>query len=54
MSVPFFHNPNPDALIECIPGCFSDENPAKYEPIIAKDHLEMKVSKALGKEEKLE
>lgn len=54
MSLPFFHNPNPDALIECIPGCFGQDNPARYEPIIAKEHMEMKVSKALGKEEKME
>ena len=55
MSIPFFHNPNPDAVIECIPGCFDDKtNPAKYRPILAKSHMEMKVSKALGKEEKME
>lgn len=55
MSLPFFHNPNPDAMIECIPGCFDDvSNPAKYQPMLAKSHLEMKVSKALGKEEKME
>lgn len=50
MSIPFFHNPNPDAIIECI--C-NDENP-KYEPVLAKTHLEMKVSKALGQEEKMD
>lgn len=54
MSLPFFHNPNPVALIECIPGCFSEDNPAKYDPIVAKEHMEMKVSKALGKEEKMD
>jgi len=54
MSMPFFHNPNPDAMIECIPGCFSaGENP-KYDPMLAKTHLEMKVSKALGQEEKMD
>uniref|UniRef100_A0A7S1FXQ8 Fe2OG dioxygenase domain-containing protein n=1 Tax=Corethron hystrix TaxID=216773 RepID=A0A7S1FXQ8_9STRA len=55
MSLPFFHNPNPDAMIECIPSCFDNaSNPSKYQPILAKSHLEMKVSKALGKEEKME
>mmetsp|Transcript_25948 Transcript_25948/g.38334 ORF Transcript_25948/g.38334 Transcript_25948/m.38334 type:complete len:303 (+) Transcript_25948:190-1098(+) len=49
MSIPFFHNPNPDAIIECI--C-NGEKP-KYEPVLAKTHLEMKVSKALGQEEKM-
>jgi len=54
MSLPFFHNPNPDAVIECIPGCFDEGNPPKYKPVLAKEHLEMKVSKALGQEEKME
>lgn len=53
MSFPFFHNPNPDALIECIPGCYDEGNPPKYQPIVAKEHLEMKVSKALGQVEKM-
>jgi len=26
MSMPFFHNPNPDAIIECIPSCHDDAN----------------------------
>eukprot|EP00594_Rhizosolenia_setigera_P010040 CAMPEP_0178960626 /NCGR_PEP_ID=MMETSP0789-20121207/13078_1 /TAXON_ID=3005 /ORGANISM="Rhizosolenia setigera, Strain CCMP 1694" /LENGTH=311 /DNA_ID=CAMNT_0020644015 /DNA_START=126 /DNA_END=1061 /DNA_ORIENTATION=+ len=53
-SIPFFHNPNPNAMIECIPGCCIDGEKPKYEPMLAKTHLEMKVSKALGKEEKMD
>jgi len=53
MSVPFFHNPNPDAMIGCIPSCCDEGCPPKYQPILAKSHLEMKVSKALGQEEKM-
>ncbi|MEM8857980.1 MAG: 2-oxoglutarate and iron-dependent oxygenase domain-containing protein [Chloroflexota bacterium] len=52
-SMAFFHNPNPDALIKCIDGCFDEKNPAKYEPILAKAHLEMKIAKSLGKDVKL-
>ena len=52
-SMAFFHNPNPEALIECIATCKSAENPAKYAPILAKTHLEMKITKSLGKEVKL-
>jgi len=52
-SMAFFHNPNPEALIECIHTCQSAENPAKYEPILAKTHLEMKITKSLGKDVKL-
>jgi len=54
MSIPFFHNPNPDAVVECIPGCWSEDNPKKYDSILAKTHMEMKVSRALGQEEKME
>ncbi len=53
MSIPFFHNPNPDAIVECIASCHDESNPPKYEPILAKTHLEMKVSRALGTEEKM-
>jgi isopenicillin N synthase-like dioxygenase len=47
-SIAFFHNPNPDALIECLPGCCDDAHPAKYAPILAGEHLRMKVERALG------
>jgi len=48
-SIAFFHNPNPDAVIECIPGCCDDAHPARYAPILAGEHLRMKAEKALGK-----
>lgn len=50
-SIAFFHNPNPDALIECISSCTDADNPPKYAPIPAKDHLEMKIAKALGEDD---
>lgn len=50
-SMPFFHNPNPDAMIECIRSCLRDGELPKYRPMLAKSHLEDKVSKALGKVE---
>ena len=53
MSIPFFHNPNPEAMIQCIESCCDEKNPPKYQPILAKSHLEMKVSKALGQKEKM-
>ncbi len=53
-SLAFFHNPNPNALIECIDTCHSESNPPKYAPILAKEHLEMKISKSLGKEVKID
>ena len=38
-SVPFFFEPNFDALVECLESCCDDDNPAKYPPITAGQHL---------------
>lgn len=39
-SIPFFLHPNPDFLIDTLPGCISQENPDRYpEPITANDFL---------------
>ena len=38
-SVAFFLDPNPDAIVECLPGCSSAERPAKYPPIRGDDYL---------------
>ncbi len=38
-SVPFFLDPDPDAIVECLPGCSSEDNPAKYPPIRGDDYL---------------
>ncbi|ODN69960.1 isopenicillin N synthase family dioxygenase [Methylobrevis pamukkalensis] len=38
-SVAFFLDPNPDALVACLPGCASDETPAKYAPVTGADYL---------------
>jgi len=45
LSLVFFHHPNQDALIECIPTCASAENPAKYPPISAGDYIMGKFAK---------
>jgi isopenicillin N synthase-like dioxygenase len=44
-SAAFFHDGNHDALIECLATCVSDDNPAKYPPVLAGDHL---MAKLLG------
>ena len=38
-SAAFFLDPNPDTLVECLPGCSTDTVPAKYPPILAADYL---------------
>jgi isopenicillin N synthase-like dioxygenase len=36
-SIAYFHSPNPDAVIECLPSCVSADNPAKYPPAVYRD-----------------
>ncbi|RMX04893.1 2OG-Fe(II) oxygenase [Corticibacter populi] len=31
-SMPFFAEPNPDTVIDCLPGCFDADSPPKYQP----------------------
>jgi isopenicillin N synthase-like dioxygenase len=42
-SVAFFHDGNPDALIECLPTCCTSSNPAKYPPTTAGEHVAAKL-----------
>jgi len=35
----FFHQPNYDAMVTCLPGCATAERPAKYAPVSSGDHL---------------
>lgn len=45
ISLVYFHSPNHDALIECIPGCEGADGP-QYEPITFAEHYLGKVMKA--------
>jgi len=38
-SVAFFLDPNPDAMVACLPTCISEDRPAKYGPISGADFL---------------
>lgn len=42
-SFAYFHEANPDAVIEPLESCVDDEHPARYEPISAGDHLHAKI-----------
>lgn len=42
-SVAFFHDGNHDALIECLQTCTSADNPPRYPPVLAGEHLLAKV-----------
>jgi isopenicillin N synthase-like dioxygenase len=37
-SIVFFHQPNYDALIECLPSCCGADDPPRYEPVTSGDH----------------
>jgi isopenicillin N synthase-like dioxygenase len=36
-SIAYFHSPNPDAVIECVPTCTGVDNPPRYPPAIYRD-----------------
>ncbi|MEM7278401.1 MAG: 2-oxoglutarate and iron-dependent oxygenase domain-containing protein [Pseudomonadota bacterium] len=44
-SMPFFHQPNYDAVVECIPTCCSEDNPARYGKTTSGEHVVMKINK---------
>lgn len=45
ISMPFFHQPNYDALIECIPSCTSPDNPPRYGTTTSGAHVTAKIAK---------
>lgn len=48
-SVPFFHQPNFDAIIECIPTCTGPANPPRYVPVQSGEYIMEKFRRAYGK-----
>lgn len=44
-SLVFFHQPNYDAIVECLPSCLAPGEPPKYAPISSGDHLMSKFVK---------
>ena len=47
-SIAFFHQPNYDAPIECLPTCRSPEGPPRYAPTTSGAHLLAKTAKETG------
>lgn len=47
-SVVFFHQPNYDALIECLPSCCGPGNPPHYAPVTSGQHRLTKFLKGVG------
>jgi isopenicillin N synthase-like dioxygenase len=46
ISIPFFHQPNWDALVECLPTCASPDLPAQFEPVTSGQYLMDKLNAA--------
>ena len=45
-SMVYFANCNPDARIECLPGCHGPGNPVRHAPITAGEHRRAKLAKS--------
>ncbi|MAW88045.1 MAG: 2OG-Fe(II) oxygenase [Phyllobacteriaceae bacterium] len=43
-SIAFFLDPNPDAVVECLPTCAGPQRPARYPPISGADYLESRLN----------
>lgn len=48
MSVAFFHQPDYDAQITCIPTCTSTDNPPRHDPVTSGQWVLDKLSKSVG------
>ena len=46
LSIPFFHNPNADAVVECIRGFYGEGKPVAYPPLVFGDHYLSKFYRA--------
>ena len=46
LSITFFHQPDYDAMIECIPSCTGPDNPARYAPVRSGDYRDVKYAEA--------
>ena len=45
LSMVFFHQPNPDAIVSCIPTCANDSNPIKYKDTLAGVYISEKINR---------
>lgn len=50
-SIIFFHVPNHDTVVECIPSCIDEQHPCKYPSITVGDHQLMKMGKMFSMDE---
>lgn len=41
-SIPYFVSPDTTSVIECLPACATEKNPAKYPPVVQEDYRRMR------------
>ena len=44
LSLVYFHQPNPNTVVECIPTCSGEARPPKYAPVTAGDYISRKIA----------
>ena len=49
-SIPFFLSPNPESVIDALPGCIGDEMPRKFAPCTAAEHMSEMFRRSYGYE----
>lgn len=42
-SIPYFMSSDRDLLIDCLPGCWDEHRPKKYEPVTAGEYIDMRL-----------
>ncbi|CEL56404.1 hypothetical protein RSOLAG1IB_07790 [Rhizoctonia solani AG-1 IB] len=53
-SMPLFFGLDHDVMLEALPSCVSESRPARYEPILAGDHVRARFEKAYAQPKQLE
>jgi isopenicillin N synthase-like dioxygenase len=48
ISIPFFQQPNFEAVIECLPSCTSADNPPRHQPVTSGEWVELMIRRASG------
>lgn len=43
-SIPYFMKPDPQYMIDCLPGCYGPHREKKYEPINCQDYVDMRMN----------
>ena len=47
-SMGYFLHPNYDTVVQALPGCVSADHPAAYDPLLAGEHMRMKLEKRVA------